>query len=55
MLAVALSGHATAGLAAPVEMRVSHQWKQGTDARDRALRIFADEVGKRVPDVKFRI
>jgi TRAP-type C4-dicarboxylate transport system substrate-binding protein len=42
-------------LAASVELKVSHQWKQGTDARDRALRVFTEEVTKRVPDVKFRI
>lgn len=54
-LAIASWGNGSAALAAPVELRVSHQWKQGTDARDRALRIFAEEVGKRAPGVKFRI
>jgi TRAP-type C4-dicarboxylate transport system substrate-binding protein len=38
-----------------VEMRASHQWKQGTDARDRALRILIDEAVKRSPELKVRI
>lgn len=45
-----------AGAAAqPVELRVSHQWQQGADARDRALRIFVDEAKKHAPDIRFRI
>jgi TRAP-type C4-dicarboxylate transport system substrate-binding protein len=38
-----------------VEMRASHQWKQGTDARDRALRILINEAVKRSPELKVRI
>lgn len=38
-----------------VEMRASHQWKQGTDARDRALRVLVDEAVKRAPELKVRI
>ena len=42
-------------MAQPLELRVSHQWQQGTDARDRALRIFADEARKHAPEIRFRI
>ncbi|HYD66305.1 TRAP transporter substrate-binding protein DctP [Azospirillum sp.] len=48
---VALSG--TAGAAEP--LKISHQWKAETDARDRAARLFTKEVEKRAPDLKFRI
>lgn len=54
-LAIAVAGSGMPAVAAPVEMRVSHQWQQGTDARDRALRVFVDAVSRRVADVKFRI
>ncbi len=54
-VAVAVALAAGSAIAAPVEMKVSHQWKQGTDARDRALRVMTEEVTKRAPDVKFRI
>ncbi|MBM3508891.1 MAG: hypothetical protein FJX61_01960 [Alphaproteobacteria bacterium] len=37
------------------EIKISHQWKEGTDARDRATRVFVSEVNKRDPNVKFRI
>src|SRR5262245_53351048 len=37
------------------EMRISHQWAEGTDARDRAASIFAQEAALRAPDLKFRI
>lgn len=46
---------ATVAMAEPLELRVSHQWQQGTDARDRAVRIFADEARKHAPEIKFRI
>ena len=36
------------------EIRISHQWAEGTDARDRAARIFAREAEVRAPDLKFR-
>ncbi len=54
-VAVAVLASHTPAQAEPIDVRVSHQWKQGTDARDRALRIFVDEVRKRLPDAKFRI
>ncbi|MSP50984.1 MAG: ABC transporter substrate-binding protein [Alphaproteobacteria bacterium] len=37
------------------EIKISHQWKEGADARDRATRVFVDEVKKRDPNIKFRI
>lgn len=55
VMAAAVSLSALVASAAPVELRVSHQWKQGTDARDRALRVFVEEASKRAPDLKFRI
>lgn len=54
-MAVGVLATHTPAPAEPIDVRVSHQWKQGTDARDRALRIFVDEVRKRIPDAKFRI
>ena len=36
-------------------LRISHQWRQNTDARDKAARMFADEASKLSPDLKFRI
>jgi TRAP-type C4-dicarboxylate transport system substrate-binding protein len=37
------------------EIRISHQWRQQTDARDKGARLFADEVRKRAPELRFRI
>jgi TRAP-type C4-dicarboxylate transport system substrate-binding protein len=37
------------------EIRISHQWRQQTDARDRGARMFAEEVRKRAPELRFRI
>src|SRR6476646_10757212 len=37
------------------EIRISHQWAEATDARDRAARIFAQEAELRAPDLKFRV
>ncbi len=45
-------------LAAPLaaqEIKISHQWKANSDARDRAARIFIEEVNKKDPSLKFRI
>jgi TRAP-type transport system periplasmic protein len=36
-------------------IKISHQWRAETDARDRATRIFVAEATKRAPDLKFRI
>jgi TRAP-type C4-dicarboxylate transport system substrate-binding protein len=37
------------------EFRISHQWPAEIDARDRAARIFAQEVEARVPGISFKI
>lgn len=37
------------------EMKISHQWKANVDGRDRATRVFVDEVRKKDPNIKFRI
>lgn len=37
------------------EIRISHQWRQQTDARDKGARLFAEEVRKRAPELRFRI
>ena len=37
------------------ELKISHQWPEGTDARDRATRIFAQEAQLRAPGISFRI
>jgi len=66
MLKTRLSATLCAGLAlvalslAPLaaraqEIKISHQWKQNTDERDKATRLFVKEVNKRDPGLKFRI
>jgi TRAP-type C4-dicarboxylate transport system substrate-binding protein len=37
------------------DLRISHQWAPGVDARDRAARVFVAEVTKRLPSVKISI
>jgi TRAP-type C4-dicarboxylate transport system substrate-binding protein len=37
------------------EIRISHQWAEGTDGRDRAARVFAQEVEARVKGLKLRV
>jgi TRAP-type transport system periplasmic protein len=37
------------------ELRLSHQWPEGTDARDRAARLFAQQVQLRAPELTIRI
>ena len=37
------------------EIRISHQWAEQTDARDRAARVFAQEAEMRAPGLKFRV
>lgn len=49
---------ATFALAAPLaaqEIKISHQWKANTDGRDKATRVFVEEVNKKDPSLKFRI
>jgi TRAP-type C4-dicarboxylate transport system substrate-binding protein len=54
-IVLALAAIAFAGTAAAQEIKISHQWKANTDARDRATRVFVEEVNKRDPGLKFRI
>ncbi|GGO61076.1 TRAP-type C4-dicarboxylate transport system, substrate-binding protein [Roseovarius pacificus] len=35
--------------------KLTHQWKEGVDARDKAARLFVEEVNKSLPDLKVRI
>lgn len=52
----ALSAAALMALpAAAQEIKISHQWKANTDARDVATRKFVEEVNKKDPSLKFRI
>lgn len=37
------------------EIKISHQWKANVDGRDRATRVFVDEVTKQDKSIKFRI
>ncbi len=37
------------------EIKISHQWKANVDGRDRATRVFVEEVTKKDPSIKFRI
>jgi TRAP-type C4-dicarboxylate transport system substrate-binding protein len=44
-----------AGSLSAQEFKLTHQWKQGTDVRDQAARIFVEEVTQKDPTIKFRI
>ncbi len=44
-----------AGASEARELKISHQWPEGTDARDRATRIFVKEVQARAPHLTFKI
>jgi len=37
------------------EIKISHQFKANTDGRDKATRVFVEEVNKKDPSLKFRI
>ena len=37
------------------EIKISHQWAEGTDGRDRAARVFVQEVESRAKGLKFRV
>lgn len=50
-----VAAHLPAGTALGQEIRISHQWAEGTDARDRATRIFVQEAEMRAQGLKFRI
>ncbi|MFZ9140695.1 MAG: TRAP transporter substrate-binding protein [Burkholderiaceae bacterium] len=45
----------SASIAQAMEIKISHQWKANVDGRDRAARIFVQEVEKADPSIKFRI
>ena len=53
--AVALTAASSPLPAAAQEIKISHQFKANTDARDKATRIFVEEVNKKDPSLKFRI
>jgi TRAP-type transport system periplasmic protein len=44
-----------ASAAAAGQLRIAHQWAPEVDARDRAARIFAAEVERRLPQTKISI
>ncbi|MBI3706119.1 MAG: TRAP transporter substrate-binding protein DctP [Proteobacteria bacterium] len=46
---------AVCGAASAQDFKISHQWRQDTDARDRATRVFVEEATKRDPHLRFRI
>ncbi len=49
---------AAALVAVPIaaqEIKISHQFKANTDARDKATRVFVEEVNKKDKSLKFRI
>src|SRR5215831_10062762 len=50
---IALS--ALLGRASAQEIKISHQWSKGIDGRDRAARVFVQEVEARAAGLKFRI
>jgi TRAP-type C4-dicarboxylate transport system substrate-binding protein len=54
-LATALLFCAGVGSAYALDLKISHQWKQGTDSRDTAARQFVKEVTSKDPSIKFRI
>jgi TRAP-type transport system periplasmic protein len=44
-----------AGVSQARELKISHQWPEGTDARDRAARVFVKEAQARAPHLTFKI
>jgi TRAP-type C4-dicarboxylate transport system substrate-binding protein len=54
-LVLALAAVLPATPAAAQELKISHQFKANVDGRDRATRVFVDEVRKKDPSIKFRI
>ena len=54
-LAALAASLALAVPAAAQEIKISHQFKANTDARDKATRVFVEEVNKKEPGLKFRI
>ena len=54
-IACALAAALAVTSVAAQEIKISHQWKANVDGRDRATRVFVQEVNKRDPNLKFRI
>jgi len=54
LAAAAVMTMTATGVAAQ-EIKISHQWRQNTDGRDQATRVFVREVNARDPSIKFRI
>lgn len=54
-LAAAAAALAMAFPAAAQEIKISHQFKANTDGRDKATRLFVQEVNKKDKSLKFRI
>jgi TRAP-type transport system periplasmic protein len=46
---------ATRDSALAEEIKISHQWAEGTDGRDRAIRVFVQEAEARAKDLRFRV
>jgi TRAP-type C4-dicarboxylate transport system substrate-binding protein len=55
LLCAAVTLFLGAGASQARELKISHQWPEGTDARDRATRIFVKEVQARAPNLTFKI
>jgi TRAP-type transport system periplasmic protein len=55
LLCAAVGLFLAAGVSQARELKISHQWPEGTDARDRATRIFVKEVQARAPHLAFKI
>ena len=54
-IAAFVAACALVSYASAQEIKISHQFKANTDARDRATRVFVEEVNKVDPSLKFRI
>jgi TRAP-type transport system periplasmic protein len=54
-LAALAAAFALAAPAIAQEIKISHQFKANTDGRDKATRVFVEEVNKKDPGLKFRI
>jgi len=53
--AAGLAAFALVATATAQDLKISHQWKQNTDGRDLATRLFVKEVNAKDPGLKFRI
>ncbi len=54
-IAAFVAACALVSYASAQEIKISHQFKANTDARDRATRVFVEEVNKVDQSLKFRI